>query len=285
MITLAAGNFTNMIVADLAMAVACALLSVFVVLRHWSLVGEGIAHSGFGGAGTAWLIAALVPSFADKPWLTYTAVVIFCIVTALLIGWLGRDERVYPDAAVGIFLVASLAWGFVGREVYHAKRGSFPPDFDNLLFGQITQFSTGYSLTVLCMSLAVIAVVWLMNKEIISYTFDPLASRISGVNTTLVYNLMMILIAIVIIISVRVVGTVLATALLVLPGTTALLVSRNLRNVLMTSIATSVIAVLIGLIIYMRWPLFPLGPAIVLALVLEFAIAYALTKLKRPVVA
>jgi ABC-type Mn2+/Zn2+ transport system permease subunit len=283
MITLAVGNFTNMIVADLAMAVACALLSVFVVLRHWSLVGEGIAHSGFGGAGTAWLIAALVPSLADKPWLTYSAVVVFCIVTALLIGWLGRDERVYPDAAVGIFLVASLAWGFLAQQVYQAKRGVTPPEFGNLLFGQITEFSSSYSLTVVCVSVAIVAVVWLMNKEIVTYTFDPLAARISGVNTTLVYNVMMVLIAVVIIISVRVVGTVLATALLVLPGTTALLVSRNLRNVLMASVATSVIAVLIGLIIYMRWPLLPLGPAIVLALVLEFAIAYALTKLKRPV--
>jgi zinc transport system permease protein len=87
----------------------------------------------------------------------------------------------------------------------------------------------------------------------------------------------------VIIISVRVVGSVLATALLVLPGTTALLLSKNLRNVLLYSIATSVIAVVVGLLIYMRWPALPLGPAIVLALVLEFAIAYALTKLKRPV--
>jgi ABC-type Mn2+/Zn2+ transport system permease subunit len=285
MITLAIGNFTNMIVADLAMAVACALLSVFVVLRHWSLVGEGIAHSGFGGAGTAWLIAAIVPSLADKPWLTYTAVVVFCIVTALLIGYLGRDERVYPDAAVGIFLVASLAWGFLAQQVYQAKRGVAPPEFGNLLFGQIAQFSSAYTLTVVCVSAAIVAVLWMMNKEIISYTFDPLAARISGVNTTFVYNLMMVLIAVLIIVSVRVVGAPLATALLVLPGTTALLVSRSLRNVLITSVATSAFAVLIGLFIYLRWPLLPLGPAIVLALVLEFAIAYVLTKLNCPVAA
>jgi ABC-type Mn2+/Zn2+ transport system permease subunit len=93
---------------------------------------------------------------------------------------------------------------------------------------------------------------------------------------------MMILLAAVIIISVRVVGTLMATALLVLPGTTALLLSRNLRTVLMHSIAVSIVAVVIGLLVYMRWPALPLGPAIVLSLVLEFAIVYSTAKLRKP---
>jgi ABC-type Mn2+/Zn2+ transport system permease subunit len=280
---LAAANLTNMIVADLAMAIACALLSVFVVLRHWSLVGEGIAHSGFGGAGTAWLIALVFPSL-DQPWLLYAAVVVFCVVTALAIGWLGRDQRIHPDAAIGILLVASLAWGILAQQIYLTQRHASPPDFGNLLYGQVTQFSSAYAAVVVCISLAIIAVIGMMNKEIVSYSFDPLAARISGINTTLVYNLLMILIAAVVIISVRIVGTLLATALLVLPGTTALLLSRNLRKVLIYSVTVSVVAVLIGLLIYMRWPLLPLGPAIVLCLVVEFAVAYAVTKLRSPVV-
>ncbi len=282
MTTLAAGNLTSMIVADLAMAVACALLSVFVVLRHWSLVGEGIAHSGFGGAGTAWLIALAVPSL-DQPWLPYVGVVVFCVGTALAIGWLGRDERIFPDAAIGIFLVASLAWGLLAQQVYLTHRKAFPPAFDNLLYGRVTDFSGTSATMVVCVSLAVIVVFAMMNKEIVSYAFDPLASRISGVNTTLVYNVLMILLAAVVIISVRVVGTLLATALLVLPGTTALLLSKNLRSVMIYSVAVSALAVLIGLLIYMRWPLLPLGPAIVLVLVLEFAVTYLVTKLRSPV--
>jgi ABC-type Mn2+/Zn2+ transport system permease subunit len=279
---LADANLTNMIVADLAMAIACALLSVFIVLRHWSLVGEGISHSGFGGAGTAWLLAAFFPIF-DRPALIYAAVVLFCLVTAIAIGWISRDQRIFPDAAVGIFLVASLAWGLLAQQIYISKRGMKPPDFDTLLFGQVTQFSTTYTITVICVSALIVLTLWTLWKEIVSYSFDPLAARISGVNATLIHSILMLLIAAVIIISVRVVGSVLATALLVLPGTTALLLSKNLRNVLLYSIATSVIAVVVGLLIYMRWPALPLGPAIVLALVLEFAIAYALTKLKRPV--
>ncbi|HTL31319.1 MAG TPA: metal ABC transporter permease [Tepidisphaeraceae bacterium] len=281
---LASANLTNMIVADLAMAIACALLSVFVVLRHWSLVGEGISHSGFGGAGTAWLLAAYFPSF-DNPALVYAAVVVFCLITAIAIGWLSRDQRVFPDAAVGIFIVASLAWGLLAQQIYQTERHASPADFGNLLFGQITQFSLGYTVAVVCVSGLIILTLWLLNKEIVSYTFDPMAARISGINATLIHYILVLLIAAVVIISVRVVGTVLATALLVLPGTTALLLSKNLRSVLIYSIATSVIAVVIGLLIYMRWPSLPLGPAIVLALVIEFTAVFVSTKLRKPLAA
>src|SRR3954469_8077652 len=117
------------ILATSSLAIACALLSIIVVLRRWAFVGEGIGHSGFGGAGTAWLLALLVPAL-DQPWVPYVAVVIFCLATALAIGRLTRGGRVTSDAAVGIFLVASLAWGFLARQVYHERRGMYPAEAD-----------------------------------------------------------------------------------------------------------------------------------------------------------
>src|SRR3954447_5190410 len=108
---LAAGFFPEAL-TTCSVAVACAVLSVFVVLRRWAFVGEGISHSGFGGAGTAWLLAAFVPAF-DKPRVPYVFLVVVCIATGLGIGRLSRSGRVSSDAAIGIFLVASLAWGFL----------------------------------------------------------------------------------------------------------------------------------------------------------------------------
>src|SRR4051812_11376869 len=104
------------ILAASALAIACAVLSIVVVLRRWAFVGEGIGHSGFGGAGTAWLLAIFVPAL-DRPWVPYVAVVIFCIVTALLIGRVSRVRSLGSDAAVGVFLVASLAWGFLAQQI------------------------------------------------------------------------------------------------------------------------------------------------------------------------
>src|SRR5438477_13039480 len=86
------------LLATLAMAMAWAVLSIFVIARRWALVGEGISHSGFGGAGLAWLLALAVPALADRPWLPYAAVVTFCLGTALAIGSINRGNRVAGDA-------------------------------------------------------------------------------------------------------------------------------------------------------------------------------------------
>src|SRR5690349_25027577 len=91
-----------------ALAIACAVLSVFVVARRWAFIGEGISHSGFGGAGAAWLLMLAAPALVDRPWVVNLAVVVFCLATAVAIGYLSRGDRVTGDAAIGIFLVASL---------------------------------------------------------------------------------------------------------------------------------------------------------------------------------
>src|SRR5438094_6420901 len=98
--------------ATASLAIACACLSVFVVARRWAFIGEGISHSGFGGAGLAWLIMLAAPALAEQHWLAYAAVIVFCLATALAIGYLSHGSRVTGDAAIGIFLVASLAFGF-----------------------------------------------------------------------------------------------------------------------------------------------------------------------------
>src|SRR3954452_1101691 len=96
--------------AAAAMAVACPTLSVFVVARRWAFIGEGISHSGFGGAGVAWLLMLAAPTMlANRPWVPYVAVVVFCLATAIAIGTINRGSRIAGDAAIGIFLVASLA--------------------------------------------------------------------------------------------------------------------------------------------------------------------------------
>ena len=61
--------------------VVLAVLSVLVVSRRWAFIGEGISHSGFGGAGTAWVLALLVPGL-DQPWAPYVGVILFCLLTA-----------------------------------------------------------------------------------------------------------------------------------------------------------------------------------------------------------
>ena len=261
------------------MAVACAVLSVFVVSRRWAFIGEGISHSGFGGAGTAWLLALAFPAF-QEPWAVYGGVVVFCLATALLIGSLTRGPRVQSDTAIGIFLVASLAWGFLARQVYAEQTGRWPFGFDELLFGKMGEVSMRFAVAAALVCAAVVATVFALGKEIVYYCFDPAMAEASGVRTGFVHYLLMLLVAATIIVGSRIVGTVLVTALLVLPGATALLLTARLRASVAAAVMIAVAGAAAGLALNHRWPFLPTGPAIVLALFAVFLAALAWDKLQ-----
>lgn len=264
--------FRNALLTACSMSVACAVLSVPVVLRRWAFIGEGISHSGFGGAGTAWVLALLVPSM-DVEWMPYAFVVIFCLATALGIGWMSRSEHINADAAIGIFLVATLAWGILAQQIYLHARHATPGWFDNLLFGQMKAIGADYALAAAGICAAVVIVVVALGKEITAYCFDPMTARTGGVRAGFVHYLLMLLIAITIVIGVRVTGSVLVTAMLILPGAAALALSRRLGVVMAMSVAIALVGSVVGLLLSRCWPFLPAGPAIVLALVLQFVIA------------
>ena len=272
-------NFANALLAATALACACAVLSVVVVLRRWAFIGEGIGHSGLGGAGTAWVLALLFPTL-DSPAVTYAFVVLFCLLTALAIGHVARSRRVNADAAIGIFLVASLAWGFLAQQVYFQQRHVNPYDFNTYLFGQVRSVGGEFALAATMVSAAVLLTAAVLWQPIVAYCFDPLMAQTSGVRAALVHYLLMLLLGLVIVIGVRVAGSVLVTALLVLPGTTALALSRRMRTVVACAIAVALVGAAGGLLVNARWHFLPVGPSIVLILFAQFLLAYAASSLR-----
>jgi ABC-type Mn2+/Zn2+ transport system permease subunit len=262
------------VIATSTMAIACAVLSVFVVARRWAFIGEGISHSGFGGAGAAWLIMLAFPAVADQPWVPLVAVFVFCMGTALAIGYMSRGNRVAGDAAIGIFLVASLAFGFLARHVYMHVRGSEPSGFNELLFGQINVIAPPRAIATVFVSVAVLVVLAGLGKEILSYCFDPQIAQASGVRTGLIHYLLMILIAVTVIVGMPIIGSPLVTALLVLPAVTATQLTQRLNHVFAVAVGSALVAVVAGVIVHGRWPFIPIGPAVVLALFVIFIASY-----------
>ena len=268
--------------ATAAMATACAAMSVFVVARRWAFIGEGISHSALGGAGFAWLLILLVPALRDVAWLPYLAVVIFCLATAIAIGYINRGTRIAGDAAIGIFLVASLAFGFLAQKIYVHFQHRDPADFAALLTGDLGVVIRPFTaLLVVAVSAAVLITLIALGKEILSYCFDPLMAEASGVNAGFIHYLLIILVAVTIIIGIPVIGALLMTALLVLPGVTATLLSQRLGTVLKIAIAAALISAVGGVIIHSMWTFIPIGPAVVLILFVEFLAAYAGGRLSR----
>ncbi len=272
-------NVANAVLVSISLGSACALLSIVVVLRRWAFIGEGIGHSGFGGAGTAWIAGLLFPAL-DTPAAIYAFVIIFCLLTALAIGLLSRSKRVNADAAIGIFLVASLAWGFLAQQIYFQQTLRSPYGFETYLFGQVRSIEVRFALSALAVSAAVVLCVTLLWKEILAYCFDPLMAQTSGVPAGAIHYLLMLLIGLMIVIGVRVAGSVLITALLVLPGATALTLSRRMPAVVAASLVVALVGAVGGLLVNLTWTFIPAGPSMVLILFTEFLLVYLLSALR-----
>lgn len=264
-----------------SVAIACALLSLVVVTRRWAFIGEGIGHSGFGGAGTAWILMCLFPAL-DQPWLPQVFVVVFSIITALAMGGLSRRSAVTGDVAIGIFLVATVAWGFLGQRFYQVQRHVEPAGFFTLFLGQPDAVSTEYTLCAVGIALAAILAMTALRKEILAYCLDPLLAEVSGVRADVVHYLLIGLIAIATIIGMQVVGTLLVTALLILPGATAQLLSRRLKTVTAISVLVGLAGAVGGSLVHARWHAVPVGPVFVLTMFAAFLSALGVSRLRNP---
>jgi len=269
----AASEVFSSVLTACSMAAACAVLSVFVVSRRWAFIGEGISHSGFGGAGTVWLLMLAFPSLERQPWVGYVGVVIFCLCTAIAIAYFTRTGKVNSDAVIGIFMVASLAWGVFAQQAYREIRGFNPVGWETYLLGRMS-VSFGFAIGAALMSAAIIAVVILLGKEIVAYCFDPATAQAAGVRVGFIHYLLIVLVALTIVIGVRVAGSVMVTAFLVLPGASALLLSKRLNTTIILSVVAGLAGTLGGLSAHFAKSFIPEGPAIVLLLFVEFLGAY-----------
>lgn len=268
--------------SGLAIALACAALSPLVVARRWAFVGEGVGHSSFGGAGIAWLLAALLPNVA---WLrgvgpAYAGTVLATLAVAMGIGKLTRDShrlggKLGFDAAVGIFLTASLAVGFLAREAYRRRFGTLPPQADALLFGAALDLSVAEAVAAVGVALAVIFGLVLFRREVLAYAFDPELAELHGVRAGLVHYCLLLAIAGIVATGARLTGAVLLPGLLILPGVTAAVVAKRLSTMWGISLAVTLIAFAIAMTTHLYAPAMPVGPLVVLLLVVQFLCAAA----------
>ena len=266
------------LVAGVAVASLCSLLSVVVVVKRMAFIGQGISHAGFGGVGTAVLLG--LTGLAQD-----AVIFVFCLATALLIGVMGRRRRIEPDSAIGIVLVAGMAWGVFAGQLrgvlldyswYAETFGTTGrlPAYEMLLFGSLLNVSATQmwlAVVVAAVSLAICAAVF---KELAFFAFDETSSAVFGVPTRLIHNLLLVVLAVALVLGFRLLGVIMASALLVLPGATALLVCRTLGRTLLVSLATGVFSVVLGLLMSLQLGDVAAGPCIVLMLCLCFTAAY-----------
>lgn len=248
-------------IAGSFVAVACSLLGLFLVLRKMSLIGDGLSHVGFGAIALG-LFFGVYPLYIAVP---------IVILASIAILKITEKANIYADAAIGIVS----AVGIAGGVVLASMAGGFNVDLFSYLFGNILAISLSEVIMSAVLSMVVILSIWFFYWDIFSATFDQDYAKTTGIKTEFINLLLTVLTAITVILSIKVVGVMLVSALLILPAITAMQVSFKFKTTLFLGAIFSLLSVVFGIIISFILDLPPGGTIVLLnGVFLFFAIVY-----------
>lgn len=253
------------LVTAIVVGVMCSVLSSFIVLRGWSLLGDAISHSVLPG-----IAVALTFGFPFFWGALFTGV-----ASSALIGLVESKSRVRNDTAIGIVFTGAFALGLV---IISKTRPAI--DIFHVLFGNVLGV-TFQDLLVTAISGSVILVaIGLGLKEIVTYTFDPTFSRVIGLPIRLIHYSLMVLLSLAIVAALQTAGIILVISLLVTPGATAQLLAKTIERTILVSLVVGIASVTVGL--YLSYYLaVSSGGAIALVATVVFFAAFLYKGLKK----
>lgn len=254
------------IVTGAFVAILCSVLGLFLVLRRLSLIGDGLAHVSFGAI-------ALGLFFGVYP--VYLAIPLVAL-GSLLILRLTQKAKIYGDAAIGIVSSASLAGGVILASV----AGGFNVDLFSYLFGNILAISNIEMIFSIGLSLIVLILIYFFYFELLSISFNEDLARANGIKTSRINAMLVILTAVTVVLSVRVVGVLLVSSFLILPAVTALQIASSFKQALVFSSLSAVFSLLLGVLLSFALNL-PTGATVVMANFMVFLLVLGFVKFTR----
>ena len=258
--------FRQGVLASLLVGALCGMLGVYIVLRRMSYIGHGLSHSVFGGA-----VIAYVASLNF-----YVGAGLWGFFSALLINATARRRRIGADAAIGIITTASFAVGVA----LISKTRSFTRNFEAALFGNILGVTPLDLVVVAAVTIGVAAFILLFYKRLLFMTFDPEVAAIQGVEVGLTDSLFALAMAATIVASINVVGVTLIAATLVIPSSTARLLTDSFGRMLVLSTVFGAVSGLVGMYLS-YWLDVSSGATIVLLEAAVFLAVFAATTATR----
>ena len=239
-----------------------AVLSCFLVLRGWSLMGDAISHAVLPGIVLAYIagLPLSLGAFASG---------LFC---ALATGWIKTRSRIKEDAVMGVVFTGMFAVGLV-------LFSKTPSDLhlDHILFGNILGLSAAQIWETGALSLVVLAVILALRRDLFLVCFDPTHARALGLSVRGLTYLLLILLSLAIVAAIQAVGLVLVIAVLITPGATAQLLTRRFDRMIVVAVVVSVGSALAG--VYLSYFI---DGAPAACIVLVQALVFAATLLLAP---
>ena len=196
------GFVQKALISGIAVALICSFMGTFLVLRRYALFGDGIAHVAFGGVSVG-LFLGVFP--------LWTAFIV-SIFGGLGLQKLRQSTKISGDAAVAVVLVSGLAVGVI----LVSSSGGFSVDLFSFLFGSILLISNEDTIMILGISAGIIATLVVMQKQFLHLTFNEEQAKIAGLPVTLLNYAFVILASITVVTSMRLVGILLISALIVI---------------------------------------------------------------------
>lgn len=243
-------------------SLVCAVVGTHVVLRGMAFIGDAVAHAVFPGIAVAFALQGSV----------LLGGAVAGAIVALLVAVFSQRRRVKEDTLIGIFYAAAFALGLV----IISRIDGYTASLTSFLFGSITGVSDS-DITLVCgVGLVVLAILLLLNKELVTVSLDRESARALGLPVFLLDLVMYVMVTAAVVISVRTIGNILVLALLITPAATARLLTDRLPIMMTLSAIFGTVASFFGL--YLSWAAnLPTGATIVLTCTALFLICWVMS--------
>jgi zinc transport system permease protein len=258
------------LISGIAISLSCSLLGLFLVLKRFSLFGDAISHVAFGGIALGLFLKS------NPIWISF----IVSVLGGLAMVKLNSSKRVYSDSSVAVLLSFGLAVGLV----FIGLSGGFSIDITSYLFGSILLVGYEETLIIVFLSVVIISFVVTFYKRLVYLVFNEEQAKISGLNVTLLNYLFIILATVSIVISIRLIGVLMVSSLLIIPNVAALLLGYGFKKTLLLSACFSVLSVVMGTILSYEINVTPSGMIVLVSTGIFFSLSaskYVASKLPQ----
>lgn len=258
------GFIQRSLVAGVFISILCAVLGVFLVLRRFSLIGDGLAHVTFGSVALG-LFLGVYPFYIAVP---------VTMLSSLGILKLAESSRIFGDAAIGIVSAVGVAGGII----LASAAGGFNVDLFSYLFGNILSISDAEVFIAVALSVVVMSLTKVFYYELFSVTFDEEYARVSGIDVKSINKILILLTALTVVLAMKIVGIILVSSLLIFPAATALQLAGSFRFTIVCASVSAVASVFFGTALSLILNL-PTGASIVMLNFLFFMCAFVYRKI------
>lgn len=250
--------------AGISVGLVCAVLSCFLVLKGWSLMGDAISHAVLPGIVIAYVFGIALPIGAFLSGL----------LCALQTGFIKNNSRLKEDTVLGVVYSGMFALGLVLFSKIETEQHLM-----HVLFGNMLGINDTEYMQTITLSLSIFVVVILFSRQLLLYCFDRSHARVVGLPVQLIHYAFLILISLAIVAAIQAVGVVMVVALLISPGITAFVLVKRFQTMMFVAIGVSLISIFLGTLISYHID-GATGPCIVLTQALFFVVALTVEKLK-----